>query len=52
MFVYAPDTQIKGHPVKIGSGEWTSVIGEMEGTFTQPMPIGNGKTIAPTTPRT
>ena len=48
MFVYAPDTRISDHPVKIGSGEWTSVIGVMEGTFTKPMPIGGGKTIAPT----
>jgi hypothetical protein len=48
MFVYAPDTRIKVHPVKFGSGEWTSVIGEMEGTFTKPMPAGGGKTIAPT----
>ena len=49
MFVYAPDTRIKVHPVKFASGgEWTSVIGEMEGTFTQPMPIGGGKTIPPT----
>ncbi|WP_291272777.1 ester cyclase [Geothrix sp.] len=48
MFVFAPDTHIKVHPVKITQGEWTSVIGVMEGTFTQPMPIGDGKTIAPT----
>jgi hypothetical protein len=49
MFVYAPDTRIKVHPVKFASGgEWTSVIGEMEGTFTQAMPIGGGKTIPPT----
>jgi SnoaL-like polyketide cyclase len=48
MFVYAPDTRIKVHPVKFGSGEWTSVIGEMEGTFTKPMPAGGRKTIAPT----
>jgi len=48
MFVYAPDTRIKVHPVKFGSGEWTSVIGEMEGTFTKPMSAGSGKTIAPT----
>ena len=48
MFVYAPDTRIKEHPVKIASGEWTSVIGVMEGTFTKPMPVGEGKTIAPT----
>ena len=48
MFVYAPDTRIKEHPVRIGSGEWTSVIGMMEGTFTKPMSTADGKTIAPT----
>lgn len=48
MFVYSPDTNIKVHPVKIGSGEWTSVIGVMAGTFTKPMPIGDGKFIEPT----
>jgi len=48
MFVYAPDTRIQTHPVKFGQGEWTAVIGVMEGTFTQPMPIGDGKTLAPT----
>jgi len=48
MFVYAPDTNIKVHPVKFGSGEWTSVIGVMSGTFTRPMPIGDGKFIQPT----
>ena len=48
MFVYAPDTRIRTHPVKFGQGEWTAVIGVMEGTFTRPMPIGEGKTIAPT----
>ena len=48
MFVWAPDTRIKQHPVKLGQGEWTAVIGVMEGTFTKPMPIGEGKTIPPT----
>ena len=48
MFVYSPDTSIKVHPVKIGSGEWTSVIGVMTGTFRKPMPIGDGKFIQPT----
>jgi len=48
MFVFAPDTKIEQHPVKFGSGDWTTVIGVMEGTFTKPMPIGNGKTIPPT----
>lgn len=48
MFVYAPDTRIKEHPIRLGSGNITAVMGWMEGTFTQPMPIGNGKFIQPT----
>jgi hypothetical protein len=48
MFVYSPDTSIKVHPIKFGSGEYTSVIGIMTGTFTKPMPIGDGKFIQPT----
>lgn len=48
MFSYAPDTEIHEHPVKFGSGEWTSVIGIMTGTFSKPMPIGDGKFIQPT----
>ncbi|WP_228853473.1 ester cyclase [Aegicerativicinus sediminis] len=48
MFIFAPDTKIKNHPVRFGSGDWTAVIGELEGTFSEPMPIGNGKTIPPT----
>lgn len=48
MFVFAPDTKIKTHPVRFGSGDWTAVIGEMEGTFSKPMSIGGGKTIPPT----
>ena len=48
MFVYAPDTQIKEHPVRFGAGNMTCVIGVMTGTFTKPMPIGDGKFIQPT----
>lgn len=48
MFVYAPDTRIEVHSIKLGDGEWTSVVGVMEGTFTRPMPIGGGKFIEPT----
>jgi hypothetical protein len=48
LFVYAPDTAIKEHPIKFGSGEFTAVTGIMTGTFTQPMPIGDGKFIQPT----
>ena len=48
MFVFAPDTRIEQHPIKIASGDWTSVIGMMEGTFTEPMPLPDGNVIEPT----
>lgn len=48
LFVYAPDTRIKEHPIKFGSGDYTIVTGVFEGTFTKPMPTGNGKFIQPT----
>jgi hypothetical protein len=48
LFVYAPDTKIKVHPISFGSGEFTCVTGIMTGTFTKPMPIGDGKFIQPT----
>jgi len=48
MFVYAPDTKIKIHPVRFGSGNMTCVTGVMTGTFTVPMPVGEGKFIQPT----
>jgi hypothetical protein len=48
MFAFAPDTKITSHPVKFGDGDWTAVIGEMEGTFSKPMDLGNGKVIQPT----
>ncbi|MDP2681781.1 MAG: ester cyclase [Deltaproteobacteria bacterium] len=48
LFVYAPDTRIKEHPIRFGSGHFSAVTGVFEGTFTKPMPIGNGKFIQPT----
>lgn len=48
MFVYAPDARIKEHVAEIASGEWTSVIGVTEGTFTAPMPTASGTPIPPT----
>ena len=48
MFAYAPDTRILQHPIKIASGPWTSVIGIIEGTFTEPMPLPDGSSIPPT----
>jgi len=46
--VYAPDARIKQHPIAFGTGNHTAVEGLFEGTFTKPMPIGNGKFIQPT----
>ncbi len=48
MFVFAPETKINQHPIAFGKGDWTCAVGVMEGTFSAPMPIGNGKTIPPT----
>lgn len=48
MFSYAPDTRINSHPVSFGSGEYTATIGVMEGTFTKPMVLPDGKVIQPT----
>lgn len=48
MFVYAPDTQIKTHPIRVGNGSWTAVSGVMTGTFTKPMPLPDGTSIPPT----
>ena len=48
MFVYAPDTRITMHPVRIAVADWTSVIGVMEGTFTKPMLIAGRAPIMPT----
>jgi hypothetical protein len=50
MFTFAPDNWIKEHPARFGTadGEWTAVTGWLEGTFTKPMAIGDGKFIEPT----
>jgi predicted ester cyclase len=48
MFTYAPDTRIKLHPIRIAVGEWTAVMGVMEGTFSKPMVAPDGKVIQPT----
>lgn len=47
-FAFAPDTRIKVHPIKIAQGNLTAVTGVMEGTFTRPMALPDGKTLAPT----
>ena len=48
MFEWAPDTAIKVHPVRFGSGAWTAVTGVMTGTFTKPMKTPDGSVIQPT----
>lgn len=48
MFVAIPDLKIVEHPIKIANGHWTSVTGRMVGTFSKPMPLGNGKFAQPT----
>ena len=48
LFVFAPDITIKTHPIRFGSGTFTGVTGVMTGTFTKPMPAGEGKFIQPT----
>ncbi|MBM4792681.1 ester cyclase [Streptomyces sioyaensis] len=47
-FVWAPDTRITEHPIRIAKDNLTSVTGVMQGTFTRPMPDGNGGFIQPT----
>jgi hypothetical protein len=48
MFVPMPDLTIPEHPIRIGNGHWTAVVGRMTGTFTRPMPMGGGRTAPPT----
>ena len=36
------------HPIKLADGNYTAVEGFMDGTFSQPMDLGNGKIIQPT----
>lgn len=48
LFVHAPDTRIKEHPIGFGVGNMTVVEGVFEGTFTKPLPDGKGGFIQPT----
>jgi hypothetical protein len=48
LFAFAPDITIKTHPIRFGSGTWTTATGVMTGTFTKPMPTPDGKSIEPT----
>jgi hypothetical protein len=48
LFVFAPDTRILQHPVRIAIDNWTAVVGVFEGAFTEPMPLPDGGVIEPT----
>jgi len=48
LFIHAPDTAIKVHPIRIANGDWTAVTGVMTGTFTKPMPMADGSVVQPT----
>jgi hypothetical protein len=50
MWTFAPDNRITEHPVRFGTAdaELTAVMGYLDGTFTKPMDLGNGKIIQPT----
>ena len=47
-FVWAPDTHIDVHPIRVAKNELTGVTGVSQGTFTRPMPDGRGGFIPPT----
>lgn len=47
-FFSAFDSKIHTHPIKTATGDWTSVVGEMEVTFARPLKTPDGKTIPPT----
>jgi hypothetical protein len=42
MFSFLPNMTVRDHPVRFGAGEWTVMIGVMEGTFTGVMPNPSG----------
>lgn len=50
MWTFAPDNRITEHPVRFGTpdGQWTAVMGFLDGTFTKPMALPGGKVIQPT----
>lgn len=42
------DSTISEHPIRLGTGEWTSVVGEISITFARPLRTPEGRTIPPT----
>lgn len=47
-FAFAPDTAITAHPIKLADANYTAVQGVMQGTFSKPMAMGQGKVVPPT----
>jgi hypothetical protein len=47
-FVFAPDSRVIDHPIRVAKDNLTAVTGVGTGTFTRPMPDGNGGLIQPT----
>lgn len=48
LFAWSPDMRVVGHPIRFGSGEWTLLTSDVEGTFSQPMQLADGSSIPPT----
>jgi len=48
LFVWAPDLKVVSHPLRVAKNNLVSVIGSFTGTFSEPMPDGNGGFIPPT----
>lgn len=48
LFNGTPDNRITAHPIAFGSGDWTVTTGVMEATFSEPIKLPDGKTIAAT----
>lgn len=48
LFKSFPDMTIEEHPIKVAEGDWTAVVGIISGTFTKPMVLTDGTTVAPT----
>lgn len=50
MWTFAPDNRITEHSVRFGTddGQWTAVMGYLDGTFTKPMTLADGTVIPPT----
>ena len=42
------DSKIHAHPIKTATGDWTSVVGDMEVTFARPLKTPDGKSVPAT----